>query len=131
LEKIESTLRPLPELKQNTKKFFHITLNVVAVMVAQELVELEQQMVTYARNKWALVRKQLLEYLDAFKIVTVKLEHYIITVRKLANEILGLCRDYGRVAREVGYLQTKIEDRNRKDPPESRITGSGAELWFE
>jgi hypothetical protein len=131
LEKIERTLKPLPELKKNTRKFFDITLKVVAVMVAQELVELEQQMLTYARKKWTTARKQLLEYLDAFKIVTINLEHYIIADRKLANEVLGLCRDYGIVAREVSNLQEKIAERNRKTPPKSRIRGSGADLWFE
>lgn len=93
---------------------------------------LERHAVAFAREQWAAAREKLEGYLDAFALVELNVEHSLGLVdRKLADELLDLCRKYALVADEALRLQEKIAERNRKDPPDRRVKGSGYDLWFE
>ena len=131
VEKITRTLEPLPRAKAPTKEFFRITSNVLAVMVAHGLVQVEAQAITYAQKKWKSSRRVLMDYLGEFKVVKTRVEHYSLKDRELAAELFELFREYAVEARKAQRLQREIETRNRKDPPKTRVEGSGAALWFE
>jgi hypothetical protein len=131
VEKIARKLQPLPHAKAPTKEFFRITCNVVAVMVAHGLVQVEAQAIIYAQKKWESSRSVLIDYLSQFKVVKHRVEHHSLKDRKLAAELFDLFREYSVEARKAQRLQREIETRNRKDPPATRVQGSGAALWFE
>jgi hypothetical protein len=135
LEQIERRLERLPNSSVGkTKEFFRVTKNVVAVMVAQGLIDLEQQVIAYAQKKWAAARQTILDYLKAFKILEIGTKHYEIADPKVRRRLIQLCRKYALEARKASRTQEKISERYRMNlasPKEWRRKGSALDLWFE
>jgi len=100
-------------------------------MVASSLVEIEHLAVDFARHRWHESDAKLNDWLRAFTLTTVNLEHPGLVDRDLANNLLAACRRYGSLRARVLEIQEEIDNRNRKTPPSRRPAGSGYALWFE
>jgi hypothetical protein len=131
LEEIERQLELHPARYEPTRTFFRVTRNVVGALVAHGLVELEEHVVAYAATEWEAAVRRLEGYERAFRNVGFRGEDYRLVDRRLAAELLELCRAYGREAAEARRLGAEVESRRRKSPPGTREKGSGWELWFE
>jgi hypothetical protein len=108
-----------------------VTRNVVGVLVAQGLNDLEAQLVEYAGAEWAAAIVKLEQYAAAFRDVGFGVENYRLVDKQLAADVLALSRAYGREAAKARRLGAEVERRRRKSPPGTRERGSGWEMWFE
>jgi hypothetical protein len=131
LEAIASALEGRQGVSGETRDFFRLTQNVVAVMIARALVEIEQQCLLYARAEWAADRRQLLSYLREFKSTKGAGGSVGFKDARVIDPLFEQCKKYKAAYDEAMALGRKMEDRIAKTPAKARPSGSAFEKWFE
>ncbi len=131
LEAIATALGGRQGVSGETRDFFRLTQNVVAAMIANALVEVEQQCLLYAQAEWAADRKRLLSYLGEFKSTKDRGGSVGFKDARVIDPLFEQCQKYKAAYDEALALGRKMEDRNAKTPAKARPSGSGFEKLFE
>ena len=131
LEDLARRLNDNDNVSGETRDFFRITTNVVAVMVAAALVEVEQRCLLYAQGEWAAASKKLHSYLKDFVSTKDRGGSLGFKDPRVVDRLFGQCRDFKVVSDKALALGRKREDRNTRTPANERPSGSGNEKWFE
>jgi hypothetical protein len=132
VEAIGAVLEELPDLLTGAARRFHqATRNVVAVTVAQALIELEASAGDLARSSWTTLRKQTDAALSRFRRFGNTVDAWGLSDRTMAAALLTACRAYAVDAQSVLTLEPTVRQLGGAEPPWRRKKGSGFEMWYE
>ncbi|MFI8875792.1 hypothetical protein [Streptomyces sp. NPDC055243] len=132
VELVEPRMRELG-LPDGLVRFHRLTRRVLELMIGQALVRVERRATAYAKTAWADARRTLVGHKADFRPPYEGWRTMGIRfVRKATQDaVLEHGHTYLVALDEARRLGEKMADRDRKDPPRTRVPGSGAALWYQ